>query len=308
MDPRIRLRHIRCFLEIARNRSLAKAAETLAISQPAVTKNLQELERIVNAPLIERNRKGAILTRCGDAFLARASVAMIELENAVDSVGEVRKKSAWTVRIGALPTVAAWIMPDAIDHFKKREKEALVRIVTGPNGHLISLLKNDTLDLVVGRLAAPALMAELTFTQLYSEPVRFVVRQGHPLLKAGSGICSKLADYPVIIPDEDAVIRPSVDSLLISLGCTSFANRIESVSTSFGRAYTVETDAIWIISHGVVARDLEAGTLVALDVDTSNTSGPVGLTTRADAASYPGIEAFKQAIRQAAAEASIASV
>jgi LysR family transcriptional regulator, pca operon transcriptional activator len=305
LDPRIRLRHVRCFLEIVRTRSLAKAAESLAISQPAVTKNLQELERIIDAPLIERNRKGSLLTPYGEAFLSRASIAMIELENAVESVSEVRKKSAWTVRVGALPTVAAHIMPDAINRFKKQENEAVVRIVTGPNGHLISLLKSDVLDLVVGRLGAPKLMTDLTFTQLYSEPVRFIVRPDHPLLTSGSGAYSQMSKFPVIIPDEDAVIRPSVDSLLISLGYTSFENRIESVSTSFGRAYTAQTDAIWIISHGVVSRDLEAGTLVALDIDTSDTSGPVGLTIRADAVSYPGIEALKLAIRQAAAHSPI---
>jgi LysR family pca operon transcriptional activator len=305
LDPRIRLRHIHCFLEIARHRSLARAAETLAISQPAATKNLQELERILNAPLIERSRKGAVLTRYGEAFLSRASIAMIELENAIESVGDVRKKSEWMVRVGALPTVAARIMPEAINRFKKQEDEAVVRIVTGPNGHLISLLKSDALDLVVGRLGAPGLMADLTFTQLYSEPVRFIVRPGHPLLETSTPAHSRLADFPVIIPDEDAVIRPGVDTLLISLGFSSFANRIESVSTSFGRAYTAQTDAIWIISHGVVSRDLEAGTLVALDLDTSDTSGPVGLTTRADAPSYPGIEALKLAIRHAAADARI---
>jgi LysR family pca operon transcriptional activator len=307
LDPRIRLRHIRCFLEIARTRSLARAAETLAISQPAVTKSLQELERIVRATLIERNRRGATLTHYGEAFLARASVAMIELEHAVESVSDIRKKSAWTVRIGALPTVAAHIMPDAINRFKKQEKEAVVRIVTGPNSHLISLLRSDVLDLVVGRLGAPKLMTELTFTQLYSEPVRFVVRPGHPLVEAGPGATAKLADFPVIVPDEDAVIRPSVDTLLISLGYKSFANRIESVSTSFGRAYTLQTDAVWIISHGVISRDLEAGTLAALDIDTSDTSGPVGLTARADASSYPGLEALKLAIRQAAANMPVTS-
>ncbi|MBX2804823.1 MAG: pca operon transcription factor PcaQ [Hyphomicrobiales bacterium] len=302
MDPRIRLRHIRCFLEVAHNRSLARAADALAISQPAVTKTLQELECILEAPLVERSRKGAILTRYGEAFMSRASIAMLELENAVESVSDIRRKSAWTVRIGALPTVAARIMPEAINRFKKQENEAVLRIVSGPNTYLISLLKNDALDLVVGRLGATGLMTDLTFTQLYSEPVRFVVRPGHPLLEAETAVHSRLADYPAIIPDEDAVIRSSVDRLLISLGFSSLPNRIESVSTSFGRAYTSQTDAIWIISHGVVSRELEAGTLVALDIDTSDTSGPVGLTTRADASTYPGMEALKLAIRQAAEE------
>lgn len=301
MDQRIRLRHVRCFLEIARRGSLARAADSLALSQPAVTKSLQELEQILNATLFERSRKGASLTRFGQAFLPRAATAMVELDGAVQAISQVRRRTAWTVRVGALPSVAARLMPDALRRFKQTEPEAVVQIVTGPNILLLGQLRNDELDLVVGRLGESGLMTNLTFTQLYSEPVRFVVRSEHPLLREDRVNFSRIPEYLVIVPDRDAVIRPSVDRLLLSLGLDPLPYRIESVSTSFGRSYTYQTDAVWIISHGVISRDLEAGTLVALDIDTSDTSGPVGLTARADAPSYPGIETLKTAIRQAAA-------
>lgn len=173
-------------------------------------------------------------------------------------------------------------MPNAIEDFKEKGVEAVVKVVTGPNLQLLELLRNDDLDLVVGRLAAPERMVNLSFVHLYSEPVRFVVRRSHPLLDVSPLDYERVADFPVIIPDQEAVIRPSVDRLLITMGIGSLANRVESVSTSFGRAFTSDTDAIWIISEGVVSRDLRKGTLVALAVDTSDTSGPVGLTTRVD--------------------------
>jgi len=301
LDSRIKLRHIRCFLEVARRRSLAKAAEALALSQPAVTKTLQELEAVLGVALIERSRLGAELTSFGEVFLPRASACMVELESAVDSVAQVRTRLEWTVRVGALPTVAARMMPVAVQRFRDQGAEAIVKIVTGPNAHLLDLLRNDELDAVVGRLAAPERMGDLSFIHLYSEPVRFVVRAAHPLAGTSPFDVSRIADYPFIVPDRDAVIRPAVDRLLITLGIGALPNRIESVSTSFGRAFTLDTDAIWVISEGVVARDLESGAMTILDVDTSDTSGPVGLTTRADAPSNPGIELLKQAIRWAAA-------
>jgi len=209
----------------------------------------------------------------------------------------------WTVRVGALPTVAARMMPDALRQFKEHDAEATVSLITGPNVHLLELLRNDSLDLVVGRLAAPELMGDLSFIHLYTEPVCLVVRPDHPLLDEHPQDVPRITKFPVIVPDQNAVIRPSVDRLLITLGVGRLANRIESVSTSFGRAYTSDTDAIWIISEGVVSRDLKSGVLVRLDVDTSDTSGPVGLTTRADAPTNPGIELLKQAVRRVAQNA-----
>ena len=162
---------------------LARAADSLALSQPAVTKSLQELEQNSQR---HANSSGAAKVQpspaLGRAFLARAAAAMVELEGAVQAISQVRMRSAWTVRVGALPSVAARLMPDALRCFKQTEPEAVVQIVTGPNVLLLEQLRNDELDLVVGRLGEPGLMTNLTFTQLYSEPVRFVVRCEHPLL------------------------------------------------------------------------------------------------------------------------------
>lgn len=301
LDRRIKLKHVHCFLEIARRRSLARAAEAMALSQPAVTKILQELELILDAQLIERSRKGAELTAYGEAFLPRASACVAELENAVRSVGQTRMRSEWTVRVGALPTVAARIMPEAILRYKERTPEATVRLVTGPNTYLLEQLRLDALDLVVGRLAAPERMADLSFLHLYSESVCFVVRPEHPLRRASRADLSRIGEHMVVMPEPTAVIRPAVERLLISLGVGDIPNRIESVSTSFGRAMALDSDAIWIISRGVVARDLESGALAVLEAETGDTSGPVGLTQRVDAPSNPAIELLRQCIRAVAA-------
>src|SRR5690606_23269912 len=83
---RLRLRHLQCFLAIVRLGRLNAAAEALAVTQPAVTKTLNELEDILGVVLLERDRKGVALTPHGQAFLPHASSSLVALEQAVASV------------------------------------------------------------------------------------------------------------------------------------------------------------------------------------------------------------------------------
>jgi LysR family pca operon transcriptional activator len=189
-------------------------------------------------------------------------------------------------------------MPPAILRFLARRTGTLVRIITGENIVLLEQLRLGQLDLVVGRLAAPEQMAGLNFAHLYAEPVRFVVRAGHPLLGRAPLDFSSIHDFLVLMPSEGSVIRPFVERFLIEHGVGDLRSEIETVSDSFGRAMVRQTDAVWIISEGVVASDLEEGTLVALAVDTAETRGAVGLTTRANIPFPPAVDLLSQIVRE----------
>jgi LysR family pca operon transcriptional activator len=127
-----------------------------------------------------------------------------------------------------------------------------------------------------------------------------VVRPGHPLLEAKTFDLKEIGNYTVLMPTEDSIIRPYVDRLLIANGVASYGDRIETVSMPFGRSYARSSDAVWIISNGVVADDLADGLLVELPVDTSETMGPVGLTSRADAPPGLAAQMLMQAVRETA--------
>ena len=88
----------------------------------------------------------------------------------------------------------------------------------------------------------------------------------------------------------------------MSHGIAELPVEIETVSDSFGRALLRQSDAIWIISEGVVAGDLEDGTLARLPIDTSETKGSVGLTTRADTEHSPAVEIVARTIRETVKE------
>ncbi|WP_105437161.1 pca operon transcription factor PcaQ [Neorhizobium sp. T25_13] len=302
INSRVKFRHLHTFVEVARQKSVVKAAEILHVSQPAVTKTIRELEEALGVAMFERDGRGIRITRYGEVFLRHAGAALTALRQGVDSVSQELFDSAPPVRIGALPTVSTRVMPRAMTLFLAEKTGSRVKIVTGDNAVLMEQLRVGELDLVVGRLALPEKMTGLSFEHLYSEQVVFTVRAGHPLLDAKRSIFEGLADYPVLMPTRGSIIRPSVEQFLIANGVASLPTQVETVSDAFGRAFVRSSDAIWIISTGVVAADIEDGVLATLPIDTSETRGPVGLTIRADANPSTPLSILMQTIRQAATE------
>jgi len=299
MGAGIKLRHLQAFLEIARRRSLTEAADALNVTQPAISKTLKELETLLGTVLMERGRGGVALTAEGEIFQHYAALSVAALREGLDGIEQARMGSERLLRVGALPSVAASIIPRAAELHLEHGRGATLEIVTGPNGHLLDQLRSGALTVVVGRLGQPQAMQGLSFQQLYSEQVAFVVRPGHPLCAAPD--LARLADYPVLFPSRTAAIRPLVERLMVANGLGPLPRRIETVSNAFGRAFTRSTDAVWIISHGVVAGDLADGALVALPIDTAITLGPVGISTRAEEAHAPDLLLFMSAVREAVA-------
>jgi LysR family pca operon transcriptional activator len=295
IDPRIKLRHISCFLEVVRFKSVVNAAETLHISQPAASKTIQELEQLLGSDLFDRSRRRLSLTPFGEVFHRYAATSVAALRQGIDAAGGAHE--ATTVKVCALPTVSARVLPEAVRMFTADNPGIHARVVTGPMDYLLSLLRTGDADLVIGRMADPAVMVGLSFEHLYFERVVFIVRPGHPLLEEGDLALSLIERYQILMPTPDSVIRPFVDRLLVGHGITSVRDEVETVSDAFGRAYVQQSDAIWIISQGVVANDVARGQLARLPVDTDETLGPVGFTTRSDSVQSLATAALMQAVR-----------
>ncbi|MEW9306827.1 pca operon transcription factor PcaQ [Labrys portucalensis] len=300
IDSRVKFRHLQTFLEVARQKSVVKAAGVLHVSQPAVTKTIRELEEALGVSVFERDGRGIRMTRTGEVFMQHAGLAVSALRQGIDSVALAGAKVGPPLRIGALPTVSAHIMPLAMQFFLKEDTGVTVKIVTGENSVLLEQLRIGELDLVVGRLAAPDKMTGFFFEHLYSEQVVFVVRPGHPLLNSGGNLFEQMGAYPVLMPTRGSVIRPFVERIFIANGVATVPTEIETVSDSFGRAFVRRSDAIWVISHGVVSNDIEEATLRTLPIETSDTKGPVGLTMRTDMVAHPAFTILLRTIREAA--------
>ena len=297
MDQRIKFRHLQTLLEVARQRSVGKAADALAITQPAVTRTIRELEQILGVALLEKEGRGIRISHFGEVFLKHAAESLAAVQRGMDTLAQVMKSEGPPLRVGTLPTASASFMPDAVAEFLASGTGSKVTIASGENRALLNSLRLGELDLVVGRLAAPELMTGLFFEPLYSEEVAIIVAPDHPLLARRNFTLGALASYTVLMPNKGSVIRPYVDRLLLSNGIPDLPDTVETVSDSFGRAFVIRHKAVWFISRGVVSDDLESGRLAALDIDMRETRGAVGFTTQAGVEPSAALDLLKQTIR-----------
>src|ERR1700735_133901 len=114
IQARIRLRHLSCFVVVAQERTLARAAARLHLSQPAVSKTLAELEEMAGRRLGERGRPGTQLTPAGEEFLRYAVDVTQALESAAAVLTGAAVPIAPALRVAALPTVAGGLLGEAV--------------------------------------------------------------------------------------------------------------------------------------------------------------------------------------------------
>lgn len=307
VDERIKYRHLQCFLAVAQHGSLQKAADVLAITQPAVSKTLKELEGLLAVRLFERGRKGAVPTREGEAFMRHAGASVSALREAVASVAQTRRQGSAVIAIGVLPTVAPWLMPLLLARQEAQAgpgAQTSLRIQTGANPALLASLRQRELDLVIGRFAEPAHMLGLTFEHLYADPLVLAVRPAHPLLQAThkADPLAGLQAFTTILPTQGTAIRHTADSFFLTRGLPPPLRLVETLSVSIARGYTRQSDAVWLSPLGAVRPDLDSGTLVRLPVSMAGTEELVGLTLRADMAPTEAQHQLIATIRVLAAE------
>ncbi|HAD0722763.1 TPA_asm: LysR family transcriptional regulator [Salmonella enterica subsp. enterica serovar Typhimurium] len=296
-SQRIRLRHLHTFVAVAQQGTLGRAAETLNLSQPALSKTLNELEQLTGTRLFERGRLGAQLTVPGEQFLTHAVKVLDALNTAGQALNRKEDASADVVRVGALPTAALGILPAAIGRFHQQQKSTSLQVATMNNTMLLAGLKSGEIDLGIGRMSDPELMGGLNYELLFLESLKLVVRPGHPLLQETITL-SRVMEWPVVVSPKGTVPRQNAEALLQSQGCKMPAGCIETLPASLSRQLTVDYDYVWFVPSGAVKEDLRQATLVSLPVPTQSAGEPIGILTRVDIPLSTGAQMLIAAIRK----------
>ena len=296
-SQRIRLRHLHTFVAVAQQGTLWRAAETLNLSQPALSKTLNELEQLTGTRLFERGRLGAQLTLVGEQFLTHAVKVLDALNSAGQALNRKEGLNNDIVRIGALPTAALGILPTVIGQFHKQQKDITLQVATMNNTMLLAGLKSGEIDIGIGRMSDPDLMSGLNYELLFLESLKLVVRPGHPLLQETVTL-SRVMEWPVVVSPKGTVPRQNAETLLQSQGCKMPAGCIETLSASLSRQLTVDFDYVWFVPSGAVKDDLRRGVLSALPIATQGAGEPIGILTRVDATLTPGTQTLLSAIRK----------
>jgi DNA-binding transcriptional LysR family regulator len=142
-------RQISAFLAIVTHGSLGRAAETLHVTQPALSRIIKRLEAQVGAALFERNSKGMLLTPIGEALLPRATLLQREAAHAMEDINSMRGLAKGTIKVGSVGSVASLILPLAIDRVLTRWPNLRVEVIEGVWDRLADALVKYEIDLAL---------------------------------------------------------------------------------------------------------------------------------------------------------------
>jgi len=170
---------LRYVVALSQELHFLRAAKRAHVSQPSLSQALKKLEVELGVPLFERSPKGVQPTAEGKKFLPFAIAALDNLQTATRELQELRREIMGTLRIGVIPTICPYLMPEVIRDLKRSAPKLVLELSEETTSVLLSQIKDGTLDL--GILALPVAEKGLAERVFYREPLYLAVSKNHPL-------------------------------------------------------------------------------------------------------------------------------
>lgn len=176
---RLRLRDLHVVFIVAECGSMAKAAERLNVTQSAVSQMIAELEQELGVRLFDRSRRGVTATIYGQVLIKRGRAAFDELRHGIQEIDYLRNQGSGEIRIGCPETLAASVLPAAIEAFSARWPGVLIEVETFTGAEAGDKLHDRSIDLVILRdgpgLDTLAGSEDFTVTKLFEDRLTVVV-------------------------------------------------------------------------------------------------------------------------------------
>lgn len=205
------------FREVAKRGSLTLAAESLFVSQSAVSQSVRQLETLLGGRLFNRGKRGVTLTEAGRMLYGYADNAMILLENAERKFDELKNLRAGTVRIAASDTVCNIYLLEKLNAFQQKYPEIAIKVYNRTSADSIELLKSGTVDVAFTNLSGDR---DDSLSSLPVMPVDdcFAVGGKYSFLSRRTFSISELSEYPLLMLEQSSASRRMLDTFLQSRG------------------------------------------------------------------------------------------
>jgi DNA-binding transcriptional LysR family regulator len=260
-------RRLQVFHTVARLLSFTKAAETLHMTQPAVTFQVRQLEEYFNTRLFDRTHNRISLTEAGARvyeFSDKIFELYGEMENAVrEMTGEI----SGSLTIGASTTIAEYMLPALLGDFRSRYPDVSIHLKVSNTDGIVSMVENNTIDL--GVVEAPVSNKNLVVDECRRDHLVAIVPPGHPKAASDRVSLDELLEYPFICREEGSGTREVIAEHLArhcaGESCLSIAMELGSPEAVKG---AVEAGmGISVVSNATIQKELKLGTLVAIELE-----------------------------------------
>jgi DNA-binding transcriptional LysR family regulator len=297
----LKLRHLQLLVALDQFRHLGRASEFLALTQPAVSKSLAEIERMFDLDLFVRSTRGTEPTPYGATLVRFARSVLADFDRTRDEIAAVASGAAGRVSVGAMVVATPALLSRAVDLLKARSTQTTVSIEEGDLTRLLPRLRVGELDLFVGRLEPGYASPDLETEALYDEPMSIIARPDHPLAGKTRPSWDDLARAAWVMPPPWASSRIKLNQMFYKHKLNPPVDVIESASFLITLTFVRERGAAAFVARSV-ARYLEReGLASTLRINVPIELPSVGIITMRSRLRTPASELLIECLRQAAA-------
>ncbi len=255
------------FHTVATTLNFTKAAEILHITQPAVTKNIKELESSLRIPLFERGKGTIRLTKGGELLLEYTTRMIGEEKQLEYRIGLLRGAFSGELRLGASTTVGQYVLPPVLARFNRKYPDIG-----------ISLLNNNTLEierevadreLDLGVVEGNAKRKELKYIPFMKDEIVAIAHTSQPLSRKGCVTLQELGSLPLVLREPGSGSLEVITSALAAAGLRAkeLNIRIHLGSTESIKTFLANADCIGFVSIHAVSREIVKGDFRIIDVE-----------------------------------------
>ena len=212
LSRRLKPHHLRLIVKIAESGKLQIAAGALAISQPAASRILAELETDIGARLFDRHPKGMVPTAIGQAFLQHGRAILATMESLETAVDDLKEGQAGEVRVGSVTGPAVQCLVPAVQAVRAASPGVEVSIEVGPSAGLVRGLEEGRFEFVLARLPQDYDPREFDILPARFERVSLLVHETHPLAGRAGLRLQDLSDSEWVIQERGSPIRAAVEA------------------------------------------------------------------------------------------------
>ncbi len=202
------LRQLQYLKLLSEHGSFSRAAEAAHVTQPTLSAGIQELEKILGAPVVDRNRSGVIFTAAGEEAIARAGTILANTEDLVQAARGAGQPLSGRFRLGVIPTVAPFMLPKALPILRRRFPKLRLFLREDLTHRLIAGLKSGALDAAL--IALPYDMGGLDWAHVEDDELMVAFPANHPLTASKKITAERMEREEMILLEDGHCLREHV--------------------------------------------------------------------------------------------------
>jgi len=242
------INNLQAFIEVADKRSFSRSAETLKLTQPAVSKRIAALESELASRLFDRVGRTVHLTEAGKVLLPSALKINSEVSKIEDEISSLGKEVRGKLSIGSAEHVCVDRLQPILKAYRRSYPDVDIDLKFKRTEETLSAVENGTIEMSlccgIDAVEIAKSYSRLRSVEVWSDKLYVVIEKGHPLTRQENVSIAQLAEHPAILPKDFSVVRKSIDKIMsnhqteaaVSIEATGFSTIRTMASIGLGWA------------------------------------------------------------------------